>query len=299
MLRLVDVDPPEPGPGQVAVSVKAIGINYAEVLSRKGLYGWAPKRPYIPGMEVAGTIAVVGEGVDGGRVGEEVLCGMKYGGYAETVVVGATRALPIPDGFTLEEGAAFGVNFMTAWVALVEMARLRPDDRVGITAAAGGVGTAAVQIAAAHGCTVVGMAGSDEKLERVRGLGAAATVNYRQPGFGERLEAAAPGGALDVVLEVVGGDVYRSCLSSLDAFGRLVVTGYAQLDYSWWNPWSWWTAWRDAPRLDIKEAAEGSIGVLATHIGYLLPDEARLMAIWTGLTDFTRLHGLRPVVGRT
>lgn len=299
VLRLTEVGRPEPGPGRVAVSVRAIGINYAEVLSRKGLYGWAPKRPYVPGMEVAGTIAAVGPGVDQNRVGEDVLCGMKYGGYAETVVVGAERALPIPDGFTVEEGAAFGVNFMTAWVALVEMARLRPEDRVGITAAAGGVGTAAVQIATAHGCRVVGMAGSDEKLARVRALGAIATVNYRKADFGTRLEGAAPGGGLDVVLEVVGGDVYRSCLASLDPFGRLVVVGYAQLDYSWWNPWSWWTAWRDAPRLDIKEAAEGSVGVLATHIGYLLPDEERLMSIWTALTEFTRLHGLRPVVGRT
>lgn len=299
VLELDEVETPSPGAGEVAVRVEAIGINYAEVLSRKGLYGWAPKRPYVPGMEAAGTVDAVGPGVDASLMGRPVLCGMKYGAYAERVVVPAARALPALPGFSVEESAAYGVNFMTAWVALVEMARVRPDDRVGITAAAGGVGTAAVQIAVAHGCRVVGMAGSDEKLERVRALGAEATVNYRAPDFEGHLRAAAPGGRLDVVLEVVGGDVFRVCRDSLDNFGRVVVAGYAQLDYSWWNPWSWWTAWRDAPRLSVTRAAEGSIGLLATHIGYLLPDEDRLLGIWRDMTSFTRDHDLRPVVGRT
>ncbi|NNL31288.1 MAG: zinc-binding dehydrogenase [Gemmatimonadetes bacterium] len=241
----------------------------------------------------------MGDGVDPGRVGEEVLSGMKFGAYAERVVVPAARALPALPGYSLEECAAYGVNFMTAWVSLTEMARLRPHDRVGITAAAGGVGTAAVQIASAYGCRVVAMAGSDEKLARVRPLGAHATVNYRVPDFPRRLREAAPGGGLDVVLEVVGGEVFRGCVASLDNFGRVVVAGYAELDYSWWNPWSWWTAWRDAPRLSVTKAAEGSIGLLATHIGYLLPDEQRLLDIWGALTAFTEEHDLRPVVGRT
>lgn len=299
VLELSDVTSPEPGPGEVLIQVEAIGINYAEVLSRKGLYGWAPKRPYVPGMEAAGIVVGVGEGVPETRIGESVLCGMKHGAYAERVVVPSNRALVTLPGFTVEESAAFGVNFMTAWVSLMEMARLRPDDRVGITAAAGGVGTAAVQIAVAYGCRVVGMAGSDGKLERVADLGAAATVNYRRDDFVERLGEATADGRLDVVLEVVGGDVYRTCLEHLDNFGRLVVAGYAGLDYSRWNPWSWWTAWRDAPRLDIQDAAEASIGVLATHIGYLLRDEERLLSIWSDLTRFTVEHGLRPVVGRT
>lgn len=298
VLRLVERPPPEPGPGQVAVRVEAIGINYAEVLSRKGLYGWAPKRPYVPGMEAAGVVEAVGAGVDGRRVGERVVCGMQFGSYAERVVVRAPTALPAIESFSIEENAAYAVNFMTAWVALVEMARLRPSDRVGITAAAGGVGTAAVQIAAARGCQVIGMASSERKLERVRSLGAKETVHYGDDGFSARLAAAAPNG-LDVVLETVGGDVYRACLRSLANFGRLVVIGYAGLDYSLWNPLSWWRAWRGAPRMNVMKAAMASTGVLATHIGYLLPDEERLLRIWRELTDFTREHGLRPVVGRT
>ena len=298
VIRLVDLPAPEPGPGEVAVRVEAIGINYAEVLSRKGLYGWAPKRPYVPGMEATGAIEALGPGVTGRAVGERVICGMQYGAYAERVVVSQRRALPVIEGFSLAENAAYGVNFLTAWVALVEMARLRATDRVGITAAAGGVGTAAVQIAAAHGWELVGMAGSEAKLERVRGLGANHTVCYRRSDFQERLADAAPTG-LDVVLETVGGDVYRACLARLANFGRLVVVGYAELDYSLWNPLSWWRAWRGAPRMNVMKAAMASTGVMATHIGYLLPDEERLLRIWGDLTDFTRRHGLRPVVGRT
>ncbi len=317
VLRLEDVPDPEPGPGEVAVAVDAIGVNYAEVLSRKGLYGWAPDRPYVPGMECAGRIVALGEGVEGRAVGEAVICGTKHGAYAERVVVPAARALPAVQGFTVEENAAFAVNFMTAWVALVEMARLRDTDRVGITAAAGGVGTAAVQIAAARGCRVVGMAGTEEKLERVRALGARATAAYREPGFEARLDDAlrslpdvgeggwavpdgpGPVRGLDVVLEVVGGEVFRACRARLAPFGRIVVAGYAELNYTLWNPLSWWRAWRGAPRLDVTRSAEDSVGMLATHVGYLLPDEARLQALWGELGAFVRAHGLRPVVGAT
>ena len=299
VLKLTDVPSPEPDRGEVAVRTEAIGINYAEVLSRKGLYGWAPKRPYVPGMEAAGTIETLGPGVTDRRVGERVICAMRYGAYAERIVVPASRALPAFEHFSLEENAGYGVNFITAWLALMEMARLRQTDRVGITAAAGGVGTAAVQIAAAHGCRVVAMAGSDDKLDRVRTLGAAATVNYRRPDFLEQLDAATADGGLDVVLEVVGGAVYRACLQRLANFGRLVVVGYAGLDYTRWNPLSWWKAWRGAPRMNVMKAAVASTGVLAMHLGYVLADEQRLLEIWRALTDFTRKHDLRPVVGAT
>lgn len=299
VLRPVEVPDPEPGPGQVQVRVEAIGINYAEILSRRGLYGWAPKRPYVPGMEATGTVTALGPGVGQRSIGERVICGMQYGAYAETVVVDTARALPAPEGFSLEERAAYAVNFMTAWVALVELGRVRATDRVAITAAAGGVGTAAVQIAVAHGCQVLGLAGSEAKLERVRSLGAHDTVGYRSPDFVARLAEATADGGLDVVLETVGGDVYRACLERLAPFGRLVVAGYAELDYRLWNPLSWWRAWRGAPRMNVMNAAMASTGVLATHIGYLLPDEARLLRIWAELTDFTRKHDLRPVVGRT
>jgi len=299
VLELADLPSPEPGEGEVAVRVQAIGINYAEVLSRKGLYGWAPKKPYVPGMEVTGTIDTVGTRVSADRIGQRVVIGMQYGGYAERVVVASRQALPALEDLSIEENAAFAVNYMTAWVSLMEMARLRTTDRVLITAAAGGVGTAAVQIASAFGCEVVAMAGSDEKLERLGPLGAKHTVNYRAPAWQAALARVLDGRGPDVVLEVVGGEVYRACLDSLAPFGRLVVAGYAGLDYSTWKPWTWWKAWRGKPRADIMDLALGSKGVLASHIGYLLADEARLEGVWKGLVNFTQEHGIRPVVGHT
>ena len=298
VLRMKEVPDPVAGPGRVRVRVQAIGINYAEVLSRKGQYGWAPDLPYVLGMEAAGVIESVGEGVDR-TVGEEVLIGTKYGSYAEYVVVPAARALPALPEFSVQENAAFGVNTMTAWVSLMEMARLRPTDRVVVTAAAGGVGTMAVQIASGFGCEVIGMAGSDEKLELVRRMGAAHTVNYRRDDFAERFAEVVGEEGVDVVLEVVGGEVFRRCMEALAPFGRTVVAGFAGLNLQKWNPLSIWRTWRDMPKASVMDLAKGSKGLLATHIGYLLKDEEELLKVWSELVYFTREHECRPLVGST
>ncbi len=287
---------PVPGPGEVRVRLGYSGINYAEVLSRKGLYVWAPKRPYILGMEGAGVIDGVGDGVDPARVGREVMVGTQYGCYAEKVVVPEERAIPAIESFTLEENAAFPVNYMTAWVALAELARVAEGEKVLVTAAAGGVGTAAVQLAARLGCEVYGLVGSREKLDLVRSLGARQALSYRDSDCFERLRAVS--GGVDVVLETVGGRVYRESQSLLNPFGRLVVAGFAGLDLKRWNPLSWWRTWRDLPRAKVGELAEASTGVMATHLGYLLNEPARLQAILERLRAFVADMGIKPVVGK-
>ena len=297
VLRVTEVPDPRAGPGQVLVRVEAVGINYAEVLSRKGLYGWAPKRPYVLGMEAAGRIEAVGAGVEASRVGEAVVVGAKHGAYAELMAVSSAQALPAPAGWSVEERAAFPVNWMTAWVGLVEMGRLRAGDRVLISPAGGGVGTAAVQLASRHGCDVLALAGSDGKLERVRALGAADTLNYREPGWRRRLAEVTRGRGVDVALEMVGGDVFRAVRDTLAPFGRVVVAGYADLDYTLWNPASWWRAWRGIPRMGLTRMFERSNGILSTHLGYLLDDPERVSGVWARLTAFVAEHGLRPQVG--
>ncbi|NJD11670.1 MAG: zinc-binding dehydrogenase [Gemmatimonadetes bacterium] len=191
------------------------------------------------------------------------------------------------------------MHYLTAWVALIEVARLRPGERVLVTAAAGGVGTAAVQLASRYGCEVIAMAGSDEKLERVRSLGAAEVVNYRRPGFARALRETAGARGVDVALEVVGGDVFRSTWPVLAPFGRVVVAGFASLRLQRWNPLSWWRTWRDLPKADVRTLAPGSHGLLATHLGYLLPDPPRLTRTWHELAAFIEQHGIRPVIGAT
>jgi NADPH:quinone reductase-like Zn-dependent oxidoreductase len=298
-LRVRDLPDPVPGPGEVRVRVEAIGINYAEVLSRKGLYGWAPAMPYTPGMEAVGTLDALGAGVEGRAIGERVIVGAQYGAYAERVVVPERQALPAVAGFSTEENAALAVNYLTAWVALMEMARLRPTDRVLVTAAAGGVGTAAVLVATRFGCATVGMAGSDEKLAQIRALGAEAAVNYRAAGFAARLREAAGPVGFDVVVEVVGGEVFRAVWPVLAPFGRVVVAGFASLALQRWNPLSWLRTWRDLPRADIRSLAPASAGLMGTHVGYLLADPPRLARVWGELMAFVSAHDIRPVVGAT
>jgi len=280
------------------VRVEAIGVNYAELLSRKGQYGWAPAMPYTLGMEATGTIDLLGAGVDRRAIGERVIVGAQHGAYAEQIVVPERQAMPAITGFSTEENAAIAVNYLTAWVALMEMARLRPTDRVLVTAAAGGVGTAAVQIAARFGCRTVGLAGSDAKLDAIRALGAESAVNYRRADFKEGLRAAAGPERFDVVLELVGGEVFRAMWPVLAPFGRVVVAGFASLALQRWNPLSWLRTWRDLPKADIRSLAPGSYGLMGTHIGYLLNDQ-RLASLWAALMAFVTAHGIRPLVGAT
>jgi NADPH:quinone reductase-like Zn-dependent oxidoreductase len=299
VLRIREVDEPVPATGEVRVRVDAIGINYAEVLSRRGQYGWAPAMPYTLGMEATGTIDVIGRGVRDRTIGERVIVGAQFGAYAEKMIVPEQQALPAITSFSIEENASLAVNYLTAWVALIEMARLRRGDRVLVSAAAGGVGTAALQIATRFGCATVGMAGSDEKLELIRALGAENALNYRRPDFEETLRAAAQPAKFDVALEVVGGDVFRAIWPVLAPFGRVVAVGFASLDLHKWNPFSWLQTWRDLPKADIRSLAPASHGFMASHIGYLLADPQLLARVWANLVAFVEQHEIRPVVGAT
>ena len=297
VLNLEEVRKPRPGRGEVGVSVRFAGVNYAEILSRKGIYGWAPEKPYIPGMECSGVIEETGEGVDESRAGEPVMVGAKFGSYAEYMVVPEANAVPLIDGFSFEEAASFLVNYMTAWVALFRMARAGRGEKVLVTAAAGGVGTAAVQLAVRAGCEVYGLAGSGEKLELIESLGAVSAFNYRDPDCFKNLVAAA--GGIDVVIEMVGGNTFRRCMDSLNPFGRVVVTGFASLDLNKWNPFSWLRTWRDIPRADVGQLAEKSVSVMSSHLGYLLDREPDMMAqLYGELKEFVTAHGVRPVVNR-
>ncbi len=299
VLQISDIPMPDPGGNQIRVKIQTIGINYAEVLSRKGLYRWAPGLPYVPGMEAFGEIDAVGEEVRHRKIGEKVIVGAQHGAYAEQIIVPENQTLSAMGHYTPEENAAFAVNYMTAWVSLMKMARLIAEDRVLITAAGGGVGTAAVQIAKHLGCTVFGAAGSDQKIERLYELNVDHAVNYRKDDLEKEIPVITDGYGVDVVLELVGGNVYRNSLNLLAPFGRIVVAGFASLDLKRWNPLSWWKAWRSIPRPGISEMGIRSYGVMGTHMGYLLSDIHLIKRIWQDLTAFIRTHKIHPVIGET
>jgi NADPH2:quinone reductase len=282
--------------GEVVVRIRRIGVNFAEILSRKGLYGWAPPRPYVPGMEASGEIESVGAGVDPQRLGQPVIVAAQYGCYAERIAIKAEQALPAIDGFSIEEDAAFAVNYLTAWVALFKMARLRPTDTVLVTSAAGGVGSAAVQLAYAFGCPVLAAVGSAGKIDPVRRLGASHAFDYAA--LEEEVRRTTAGRGVDVVLELVGAEVYRASFRSLAPLGRIVVAGFSgRPELQRWNPLSWLRTWKAVPRPDLMQMLQRSLAVASTHIGYLLSADGIVSPIWNELTAFAAEHGIRPVVG--
>jgi NADPH:quinone reductase-like Zn-dependent oxidoreductase len=297
VLSSVELAQPVPGPDAVRVRVETIGLNFAEVLSRKGQYGWAPPLPYVPGMEAYGEIEAVGPAVKERRIGDKVIVVGQYGAYAEQIVAREAQTLqPLPS-YTAVENAAVAVNYLTAWVSLFEMARLRATDSVLVHAAGGGVGTAVVQLAKRFGCTVFGTVGSDRKRERVRELGADQVLSYGREDFATQIKDLAGDRGIDVVVALVAGDPYRAALETLAPFGRVVIAGVAGLQVDRWNPASWWRAWRNMPQPDVRQMAMRSYGVLASHIGYLLQRPQRLPVIWHDLARFLDAHGIRPLVG--
>lgn len=296
VLKIVEIPEPICAANEVKVKVQKIGINYAEILSRKGQYRWAPKRPYTPGMEAFGEIVEVGEHVTKRKVGDLVITGSQFGSYAEYLCVPEFLAFsPVPD-FSSDQNVAVLVNYITAWVALVKLARIQNTDTVLIQVAAGGVGTAAVQLAKARGSYVFGTASNEEKLKLIRSLGADSAINYVTSDF--RSEIKSKRGGVDIVLELVGGEVFRRSFEILNPFGKMVVAGYASIPLKKWNPYSWWLTWKNAPRLQVMDMAVKTSGLMATHIGYLTANQQIAAYEWGELRSFLIEHKIKPVVGR-
>lgn len=215
-------DPPPPGPGQLRIDVRAAGVNFADHLARVGLYPDAPKLPAVVGYEVAGIVTAVGDGVDPARVGERVLAGTRFGGYAEMVNVAAADSVALPEAVTFEQGAAVPVNYATAWAGLHGYGSLRAGERVLIHAAAGGVGIAAIQFAKAAGAEIHGTA-SPGKHAKLAEFGVDRAIDYRQDNWWKGL------GPYDMVLDALGGTSLRRSYHLLRPGGRLVGYGISNM----------------------------------------------------------------------
>ncbi len=217
-LEIVDLPDPDPQPGEVRIRVEACGLNYADIMQRAGLYPGGPKPPFISGLEAAGVVEM-GEGLP---AGSRVMAVSAGGCHAERLCVSAAACMPVPDSLSFVEAAAFPVQYLTAYHALTTVGRAVRGETVLIHAAAGGVGTAAVQIAKLLGLRVIGTASSEEKRSRVLALGADEALGYDE--FDQKLSGK---DAPTLILEAVGGDVFRKSLAILPSLGRLVVFGAA------------------------------------------------------------------------
>jgi NADPH:quinone reductase-like Zn-dependent oxidoreductase len=225
VLRVLDRPDPEPGPGQARVRVRAAGINFADLLARVGLYPDAPKPPCVVGYEFAGEVESVGAGVDGVSIGDRVIGGSRFNSQAELAVADAASLVALPDGWSFEEGAAFPVNYATAYAGIVRYGAVHAGERVLVHAAAGGVGIAATQIAKLVGAEIFGTA-SARKHDAVRGFGVDHPIDYRSQDFVEEVRRiTGEKRPLDLAMDAIGGKSFRKSFSLLRAGGRLVCFG--------------------------------------------------------------------------
>ena len=224
-LVLDDVPDPQPAAGEVRVRVAAAGVNRADVMQRMGHYPPPPGAPEYPGLEVSGTVDALGEGVEGWSVGDEVCALLSGGGYAELVCVPAGQLLPVPAGVSLEDAAALPEVVSTVWSNVFMTANLLPGQTLLVHGGSSGIGTMAIQLAREVGAHVAVTAGTAEKLEACRELGAEVLVNYREEDFVERVRAATGGAGADVVLDNMGAKYLARNVDVLAPNGRLVVIG--------------------------------------------------------------------------
>ena len=228
VLRVEERPEPTPGPGQVLIRVAATSVNFADIMARRGRYHGAPPPPFVPGLDLAGTIAALGDGVTGLAVGQRVAAFPNGGSYAEFVLADLVSVFPLPDAVDDETAAAFLTVGVTSYNLLRTVGRLVEGETVLIHAAAGGVGTTAVQLARLLGAgRVLGTVGDDAKAGLVRDLGADVVINYRREEFPTRVRELTDGAGADLILDSVAGPVFAGNLTCLAPFGRLVAFGQA------------------------------------------------------------------------
>jgi putative PIG3 family NAD(P)H quinone oxidoreductase len=221
---LVPAERPMPAPaaGEVLIRVAAAGVNRPDVFQRRGRYAPPPGASDIPGLEVSGVIEALGAGVNGWRIGDAVCALLTGGGYAEYCVAPAPQCLPLPRGMDIVTAAAIPETFFTVWTNVFQRGRLRPGESLLVHGGSSGIGTTAIQLAAARGSRVFATAGSADKCAACERLGAERCINYRDADFVAVVREATGGRGVDVVLDMVGGDYFARNLEVLAVEGRLV-----------------------------------------------------------------------------
>ncbi|MBN1681191.1 MAG: zinc-binding dehydrogenase [Anaerolineae bacterium] len=278
VLRITDGPDPEPKSGEVRIRVAAIGINFADIMGRLGIYPDAPKIPYVPGYEVAGVIDAVGPGGDPALVGTDVFALTAFGGYRDVLCVPAAQAVPRPANMTVEQASGFSLVHLTAYAALVALARVRPGDRVLIHAAAGGVGLAAVDICRIFHATVYGTA-SAHKHDFLRDCGVQFPIDYHTQNVAHTIQHLTGGRGVDVALDPLGGRSWRKSYRMLAPAGRMVVYGISNMAPGpKRSPWAVLRTLAGIPWLRFNPVAltSDNKGVMGLNMAYLQRDPALL-----------------------
>ncbi len=226
-MKYVDIPPPEPGPGEVRICTGAAAMNFFDILQVQGKYQIRPPFPFTPGGEVAGTVDAVGPGVTAFRPGDRVMAMVNTGGYAEQTIASASECFRMPEKMSFAEGAAMPIVYQTSYFALKYRAALKPGEWLLVHAAAGGVGSAAVQIGKAMGAKVIACVGGTDKFAFCREQGADHCLDYCEPSWVDSVKEITGGYGADVIYDPVGGDVFDLSTKCIAFEGRLLVIGFA------------------------------------------------------------------------
>jgi NADPH2:quinone reductase len=230
VLRFEEIEPGQPADGRVRIAVRAAAINFPDALMVAGTYQSKPALPFVPGVEVSGEVIAAPES-SGFKTGDRVTAlldsgGLTRGGYSQIADAAPASVSPMPSGMSFEEAAAFTLTYQTGWFGLHRRANLQRGETLLVHAGAGGVGTAAIQLGKAAGATVIATAGSDEKLEVCRQMGADHAINYKSQDFADEVKTLTGGRGADVVFDPVGGDVYDRSTKCIAFEGRIVIVGF-------------------------------------------------------------------------
>lgn len=226
-LSVQDLPDPQPGPGEIVLDVRAAGLNFPDTLIIEGKYQFQPDVPFVPGGEASGVVSAVGADVSHFKVGDQVVAMGVFGAFAEKWAVDASSVIPKPPSMEHRVAAGFGLTYGTSFYALKQRANLQPGETLLVLGAAGGVGSAAVDLGKAMGARVIAAASTDDKLAYATELGADAGINYSTDDFRERVKELTGGQGVDVVYDPVGGQLTEPALRSMAWNGRLLVVGFA------------------------------------------------------------------------
>ena len=300
VIQIRDAPIPEPGPDQVLVRVRCIGLNFADIVGRFGAYPGTPKPPYIPGLEFSGDVVRIGAGVTKFSGRERIMGYSKLGSHAEYVLVNQYYATAVPEQMTYEEAASFLVSMLSAYHGLVRLANLHTGERILVHAAAGGVGLASVQIGRHLNAEVFATAGTDEKASLAASFGAHHVINYTTQAFDKEIERLTDGYGVDVVMDSVGGEVFKKGWALLAPMGRYLLLGVSSMT----------TADGSLSRAMIVDAYEqmkpifppglihSNKGIFGFNLGLIAGKERYFEQASTELLTWYKLGVLRPLVGK-
>ncbi|MFQ5865841.1 MAG: medium chain dehydrogenase/reductase family protein [bacterium] len=301
VLKIREESVPELGSEDILIEVKAIGLNFADIFERLGLYKAAPKAPFVPGFEVAGVVTEVGDLVSSFRPGQRVLALTRFGAYKTYLKVREDFARLLPADFSFEEGAGFPATYLTAYHGLFKIGHLRRGERVLIHAAAGGVGTAEVQLAQIYDAEIFATCGSETKVEFVKNMGVQHVINYRTQNFEKEIRKINDGGGVDLIMDSVGGSTFRSGYRLLNPMGRLVIFGLGSMMPTGKRP-NWIKLayqYLTMPRFNPFKMMPDNKTVAAFHLAYLFGYVEEFREPFDLLLKWANEGKIRPVIGKT